>query len=56
MTKGPGDEAALPACWHPGGAISLYIFWVRGRTIGKDIDFHDIRNGIDFRDLGIKNK
>ena len=27
----------------------LYIFWVRGRAIGKGIDFHDfgIRNGID---------
>ena len=28
----------------------LYIFWVRGRAIGKVIHFHDfgIRNGIDF--------
>ena len=35
----------------------LYIFWVRGRAIGKGIDFHDfgIRNGIDFHDFGIGN-
>ena len=28
----------------------LYIFWVRGRAIGKGIDFHDfvIRNGVNF--------
>ena len=39
----------------PGGL--LYIFWVRGRVIGKGIDFHDfgIRNGIDFHDFGIRN-
>ena len=31
----------------------LYIFWVRGRAIGKGIDFHDfgIRNDIDFRNF-----
>ena len=35
----------------PGGV--LYIFWVRGHTIGKGIDFHDfgIRNGINFRNF-----
>ena len=35
----------------------LYIFWVRGREIGKGIDFHDfgIRNGIDSRNFGIRN-
>ena len=34
----------------PGGGGILYIFWVRGRAIGKGIDFHEfgIRNGIDF--------
>ena len=34
------------------GAV-LYIFWVRGRAIGKGIDFHDfgIRNGINFRNF-----
>ena len=39
----------------PGGV--LYIFWVRGRAIGKGINFHDfgIRNGIDFHDFGIRN-
>ena len=39
----------------PGGL--LCIFWVRGRVIGKGIDFHDfgIRNGIDFHDFGIRN-
>ena len=33
---------------YPGG-----IFWVRGRAIGKGIDFHDfgIKNGINFRNL-----
>ena len=40
---------------HPGagGGGVLYIFWVRGRAIGKGIDFHDfgIRNGIDFRNF-----
>ena len=37
----------------PGGGGLLYIFWVRGRAIGKGIDFHDfgIRNGIDFRNF-----
>ena len=31
----------------------LYIFSVRGRAIGKGIDFHDfgIRNGINFRNF-----
>ena len=40
----------------PGGGV-LYIFWVRGRAIGKGIDFHDfgIRNGIEFHDFGIRN-
>ena len=39
-----------------GGGL-LYIFWVRGRAIGKGIDFHDfgIRNGIDFHGFGIRN-
>ena len=46
----------LLATFRPGGGI-LYIFWVRGRAIGKGIDFHDfgIRNGIDFHDFGIRN-
>ena len=41
----------------PGGGGVLYIFWVRGRAIGKGIDFHDfgIRNGIEFHDFGIRN-
>ena len=41
----------------PGGGGVLYIFWVRGRAIGKGIDFHDfgIRNGIDFDEFGIRN-
>ena len=41
----------------PGGGRVLYIFWVRGRAIGKGIDFHDfgIRNGIDFHGFGIRN-
>ena len=36
----------------PGGGL-LYIFRVRGRAIGKGIDFHDfgIRSGIDFRNF-----
>ena len=36
-----------------GGGGVLYIFWVRGRAIGKGIDFHDfgIRNGINFRNF-----
>ena len=40
-----------------GGVGVLYIFWVRGRAIGKGIDFHDfgIRNGINFHDFGIRN-
>ena len=40
----------------PGGGV-LYIFWVRGRAIGKGIDFREfgIRNGIDFHDFGIRN-
>ena len=44
------------ACYTPGGGV-LYIFWVRGRAIGKGIDFHDfgIRNGIDFHEFGIRN-
>ena len=41
----------------PRGRGVLHIFWVRGRAIGKGIDFRDfgIRNGIDFRDFGIRN-
>ena len=41
---------------YPGGGV-LYIFWVRGRAIGKGIDFHEfgIRNGIDLHDFGIRN-
>ena len=44
-------------CRIPGGGGVLYIFWLRGRAIGKGIDFHDfgIRNGIDFHDFGIRN-
>ena len=40
----------------PWGGV-LYIFWVRGRAIGRGIDFHDfgIRNGIYFYDFGIRN-
>ena len=47
----------------------LHIFWVRGRAIGKGIDFPDIgitnginfhnfgmRNGTDFQDFGMKYK
>ena len=39
-----------------GGGV-LYIFWVRGRAVGKGIDFHDfgIRNGINFHHFGIRN-
>ena len=39
-----------------GGGV-LCICWVRGRAIGKGIDFHDlgIRNGIDFHDFGTRN-
>ena len=35
----------------------LYILWVRGRAIGKGIDFHDfgIKNGVDCHDFGIRN-
>ena len=45
------------AALEPGGGGVLYIFWVRGRAIGKGIDLHDfgIRNGIDFHDFGIRN-
>ena len=34
----------------------LYIFWVRGRAIGKGIDFHDfdIRNGYRFSQFWYK--
>ena len=44
----------MDGTYPPGGL--LYIFWVRGRAIGKGIDFHDfgIRNGIDFHDFGIR--
>ena len=46
----------LPATF-PGGGGLLHIFWVRGRAIGKGIDFHDfgIRNGVDFHDFGVRN-
>ena len=39
----------------PGGA--LHTFWVRGRAIGKGIDFPDIgiKNGINFHNFGIRN-
>ena len=39
----------------PGGA--LHIFRVRGRAIGKGIDFPDIgiKNGINFHNFGIRN-
>ena len=45
------------ACYTPGGGV-LYIFWVRGRAIGKGIDFHDfgIRNGIDFHEIWYKER
>ena len=35
----------------------LHIFWVRGRAIGKSINFRNfgIRNGIDFFNFGIEN-
>ena len=41
----------------PGGGGVLYIVWVRGRAIGKGIDFHEfgIRNCTDFHDFGIRN-
>ena len=42
----------------PGGGGGVrYISWVRGRAIGKGINFHDfgIRNGIDFHDFGIRS-
>ena len=43
------------ACAQPGGGGgggTIHI-WVRGRAIGKGIDFHDfgIGNGIDFRNF-----
>ena len=40
-----------------GGGGVLCFFWVRGRAIGKGIDFHYfvIRNGINFHDFGIRN-
>ena len=40
----------------PGGG-ALYIFWVRGRAIGKGIDFQHIgiSNGMDFYNFGIRN-
>ena len=40
----------------PGDA--LHIFWVRGRAIGRGIDFPDngIRSGIDFHNFGIRNR
>ena len=54
-------HSGLGFCLHdtvspPGGGV-LCIFWVRGRAIGKGIDFHEfgIRNGIDFHDFGIRN-
>ena len=33
------------------------MFWVRGRAIGKGIDFPDIgiKNGINFHNFGIRN-
>ena len=39
----------------PGGA--LHIFWVRGLSIGKGIDFPDIgiKNGINFHNFGTRN-
>ena len=35
---------------------ALHVFWVRGRPIGKSIDFShiDIRNGTDFQDSGVR--
>ena len=38
----------------PGGA--LHVFWVRGRAIGKGIDFPHIciRNGIGFYNFGMR--
>ena len=51
-----GSALAFAPFWlvlSPGGGGVLYIFWVRGRAIGKGIDFHDfgIGNGIDFRNF-----
>ena len=37
-----------------GGGV-LYIFWVRGRAIGKGIDFHGFGIRNDFHDFGIRN-
>ena len=49
--------AYLQVSQTPEGGGVLYIFWVRGRAIGKGIDFHDfgIRNSIEFHDFGIRN-
>ena len=44
-----GVKNCILAFTRAGGGV-LYIFWVRGRAIGKGIDFHDfgiIRNGIE---------
>ena len=40
----------------PGLGRTIHIL-VRGRAIGKGINFHDfdIRNGIDFHDVGKRN-
>ena len=54
-TGGGGVLYIFQVVWNTGyplGSIEL-----RGRAIGKGIDFHDfgIRNGIDFHDFGIRN-
>ena len=43
-------EICIRVLARGGGGRVLYIFWLRGRAIGKGIDFHDfgIRNGINF--------
>ena len=62
MQKIPKDKdcaenpvSCLLGLLAPGGA--LHIFWVRGRAIGKGIDFPDIsiKNGINFHTFGIRN-
>ena len=43
--------------WGEPGGGALHIFRVRGRAIGKGIDFPDIgiKNGINFHNFGIRN-
>ena len=48
---------AMTCCAPGGGGGVLYIFWVRGRVIGKGINFHEfgVRKGIDFYNFNIRN-